>query len=137
MFPPFPRLIDSACLICSTFQLATSHLYHISSVPCLICTVSYLYRVSSLPCLIFTMSYLFAYLICSISHIFHVLRFRLFPKLSDFVSSSSHVSESIMFDKSRNVSSKMYIERTAHPVFWKLLIRSDTQFNLFIDEIFA
>ncbi len=31
----------------------------------------------------------------------------------------------------------MYIERTAHPVFWKLLIRSDTQFNLFIDEIFA
>lgn len=98
----------------------------VSSIPSLLCTVSHLYRISSLTCLIST-----------VFHLFYVWRSRLFPKLSDFVSSSSHVSKSIMFDKSRNVGSKLYPERTAYLLFQKLLLRSDIAFNLFINNIFT
>lgn len=137
MFQPSPCLINFACFIYSTFYLFTFHLYYVSFLSYLISTGLYFHYISSQLSLISTVSYLFTCLICSIFHIFHVLRLRLFSKPSNFVSSLSHVLESIMFDKSGNVSSKMYIEKKAHPVFWKFFFRSDPQFNLFMEEICA
>ena len=51
------------------------------------------------------------------SYIFHILKFKQFLKLLDFVLSSSYISESIIFNKNRNMSNKICIKRIAHPVF--------------------
>lgn len=94
----------------------------VSPVRPLICLMYHLFRVSSVPHISFVPR-LTLHLIISMSHIFRVSSFRPFPisQLSELVSTSSHPTESIILDKSRNVSNKMYIERTAHPVFRRYL----------------
>ncbi len=88
----------------------------VSSAPRLICFASHLFLVSPV-----------LHLICSVSHSanhpFHVphipcLKIWTISQLSDLVSTSSHVSESIMLDQSWDMSRKIYIERKVHPVFW-------------------
>ncbi len=80
-------------------------------------------------------------LICSVSHIFRVSRFRPFSSsqiMSRHQATSRNQSCLTRVREWGSCSRRMYIERAAHPVFSiMLLIRSDTQFNLFIDEIFA
>ncbi len=124
------HLSFALCLIYPTSHHSASHLSRISSVPRLICSMSHLFCVSPI-----------LRLICSVSHIFRVSRFRPFPNsqiMSRHQATSRNQSCLTRVREWGSCSRKMYIERAAHPVFSiMLLIRSDTQFNLFIDKIFA
>ena len=102
-------------LICPVYNLFRVSSVHVPSSPRLICSESNLFCVSLVPRLIYSRSH-------SAPHLFHVpyiscLKIYAISQLSDLVSALNHVSESIMLDKSGDMSRKMYIERTVHPVF--------------------
>ena len=107
---------------------------HLSFALCLIYptsrySASHLFRVS-----------LILRLICSASHIFRVSRFRPFPNsqvMSRHQATSRNQSCLTRVRKWGSCSREMYIERAPHPEFSIKLLMRHTQFNLFIDEIFA
>ncbi len=139
------RLWYVLCIICSASHPFASHLLPVSSVLRLIrlrliCSPSHLFCVSSVPRLTCSASHLFRVSLCASSipcPTYSVSQdLDHFPTLRSCLNCKPRLGINHAWRELRREQKDVYRENSTSCIL-KSLIRSDTQFNLFIDEIFA